>query len=205
VRSLGVLGGTFNPPTLGHLAIARHAREQLGLDRVVLMPAAIPPHKLLAVEPGPQVRLEMCQLLVRGAEGVGVCALETEREGPSYTVDTLRELRARHPETELTFIVGADVASTLPGWREPHELLRLARLAVASRPGSDRREVLDALASLAARDGVRFLDAPLIDVSSSRARERTAAGEPIDRLVGGAVADYVEEHALYGASAKAAG
>jgi len=199
-----VLGGTFNPPTLGHLAIAGHAREQLGLERVVLMPAGSPPHKQIAEDPGPQRRLEMCRLLVRGAEGLAVCTLETERDGPSYTVDTLRELHDRHPETELTLIVGADVASTLPSWREPLALLGLATLAVAERPGSDRSEVLDALAPFRTAQRVRFLDAPLIDVSSSRARERATAGEPIERLVGSDVAEYVAGHALYGAGARAA-
>jgi nicotinate-nucleotide adenylyltransferase len=198
-RSLGVLGGTFNPPTLGHLAIADHAREQLGLERVVLVPAGSPPHKQVVGDPGPQRRLEMCRLLVRGAEGLSVCALETERDGPSYTVDTLRELHERHPETELTFIVGADVAGTLPSWHEPLELLELATLAIAARPGSDRSEVLDAVASLGAAERVRFLDAPLIDVSSSRAREQAAAGEPIERIVGADVAEYVADHVLYGA------
>jgi nicotinate-nucleotide adenylyltransferase len=199
-----VLGGTFNPPTLGHLAIAGHAREQLGLDRVVLMPVGSPPHKQVAEDPGAERRLAMCRLLVRAVEGLSVCALETERAGPSYTVDGLRELHARHPETELTFIVGADVASTLPSWREPHALLELATLAVAARAGSERRVVLDALARIGVAERVRFLDAPLIDVSSTRARRRAAAGEPIERLVGADVAQYVAEHALYGAGARAA-
>ncbi len=104
----------------------------------------------------------------------------------------------------MTLIVGADIASTLPSWHEPRVLLGLATLAVAARPGSDRREVLDAVSSLDAAQRVRFLDAPLIDVSSSRARERSAAGEPIERLVGSDVAEYVAEHALYGAGARAA-
>jgi nicotinate-nucleotide adenylyltransferase len=198
-----VLGGTFNPPTLGHLAIARYAREQLGLERVALVPAGSPPHKQIAGDPGPQRRLEMCELLVRGAEGLSVCAIETERDGPSYTVDTLRELHERDPETELTVIVGADVAGTLPSWREPLELLALARIAVAARPGSDRSAVRDALASLGGLERASFLDAPLIDISSSRAREQAAAGEPIARLVGADVAKYVAEHALYGAGAGA--
>jgi nicotinate-nucleotide adenylyltransferase len=204
--SLGVLGGTFNPPTLGHLAIAFHAREQLGLERVVLVPAGSPPHKQIARDPGPQRRLEMCRLLVRGADGLSVCAIETERDGPSYTVDTLRELHERHPETELTLIVGADVAGTLPSWHEPMKLLELAGIAVAERPGSDRGAVRDALASLGGLERASFLDAPLIDVSSSRAREQAAAGEPIERLVGADVAEYVAEHALYraGAGARAA-
>jgi nicotinate-nucleotide adenylyltransferase len=202
-HSLGVLGGTFNPPTLGHLAIAGYACEQLGLERVVLVPTGSPPHKQIVGDPGPQRRLEMCRLLVRGADDLSVCALETERDGPSYTVDTLRELHERHPETELTFIVGADVAGTLPSWHEPLELLELATLAVAERPGSDRGVVLEALASLSGLERVRFLDAPLIDVSSSRAREQAAAGEPIERLVGADVAEYVAEHALYGTGAGA--
>ena len=199
-----MLGGTFNPPTLGHLAIAAHAREQLGLERVLLMPAGSPPHKQIAEDPGPWRRLAMCRLLALGADGMSVCALETERDGPSYTVDTLRELHARDPETELTFIVGADVAGTLPGWREPRALLELATLAVAARPGSDRRAALDAVASLGGAERVRFLDTPPIEISSSDARERAAAGEPIERLVGTDVAEYVAEHGLYGAGARAA-
>jgi nicotinate-nucleotide adenylyltransferase len=199
-----VLGGTFNPPTLAHLAIAGHAREQLGLERVVLMPVGSPPHKRIDEDPGALRRLEMCRLLVHGARGLSVCALETERDGPSYTVDTLSELHLRHPRTELTLIVGADVASTLPSWREPRALLELATLAVAARPGSDRRATLSALASLGDVERVRFLDAPPIDVSSSRARELAAVGEPIERLVGSEVAEYVAEQALYGAGARAA-
>jgi nicotinate-nucleotide adenylyltransferase len=200
-RTLGILGGTFNPPHLGHLAIARHAREQLGIERVLLMPAGAPPHKPIEHDPGTAQRLQMCGLLVEGAEGLAVSALETERQGPSYTVDTVRTLHASHPETELTFIVGADVASTLPSWREPQALLELARCAVAARPGSDRDGLLDALAPLGGR--VRFLDAPLLDISSSRARAQAAAGEPIERLVGHAVASYISEHGLYRAHAAA--
>jgi nicotinate-nucleotide adenylyltransferase len=200
-----VLGGTFNPPTLGHLSIAAHAREQLGLERVVLMPVGSPPHKQIAEDPGPQRRLEMCGLLVRGTEGLSVCALETERDGPSYTVDTLRELHARHPETELTFIAGADVASTLPSWHEPRALLELATLAVAARVGSDRREVLDAVAPLDGYGRIRFLDTAPIELSSSLARERAAAGGSIEDLVGADVAEYVAEHALYRAGARAGG
>lgn len=144
----------------------------------------------------------MCELLVRSVEGLSVCALELERDGPSYTVDTVRTLHARHPETELTFIVGADVASTLPSWHEPAALLELATLAVAARPGSDHSEVVDAVDTLGGSDRVRFLDAPLIDVSSSRARERAAAGEPIERLVGGDIAEYVAEYSLYALGAE---
>jgi nicotinate-nucleotide adenylyltransferase len=117
-------------------------------------------------------------------------------------VDTLSAIDASHPEVELTFIAGADIAATLPDWHEPRKLLELAKLAVAARSGADRRQVLDALAPLAPADGrVRFLHSPLVEVSSSRVRERAAAGEPVTELVGAAVAEYISEHALYGARA----
>jgi nicotinate-nucleotide adenylyltransferase len=214
VERLGILGGTFNPPHLGHLAVARCAREELGLDRVLLMPARIPPHKGAEADPGPEHRLRMCRLAVDGAGGLSVCAQEIERRGPSYTVDTLEALHARHPPALLTFILGADTAGTLPAWREPARVLALAELAVAARSGVAREEVLATLAPLigAADDGgdrdgstasgrraagVRFLDMPLTEISSSTARERAARGEPIVELVGRAVADYIGEHDLY--------
>jgi nicotinate-nucleotide adenylyltransferase len=201
--SLGILGGTFNPPHLGHLAIAVHACSELSLERVVLMPARIPPHKTVERDPGGEHRLAMCRLLLQDELGLSVCALELERDGPSYTVDTLRAIHSSHPQAELTFIVGADIASTLPAWREPQELLELAGLAVAARPGSDRRGVLDALEPLGDPARVRFLDAPLLDISSSRARARVVAGEPIESLVGPAVASYIAEHELYDTRARA--
>lgn len=204
LRSLGILGGTFNPPHLGHLAIARHALSELRLQRVALMPAGTPPHKPVERDPGCEHRLAMCRLLVDGCDGLTVCALETERDGPSYTVDTLTAIHASHPQAELTLIVGADIASTLPAWREPRRLLGLATLAVAARPGSRRRAVLEGLGTLGEDARVDFLHAPTIDVSSSQARERALAGKPIGELVGDAVAGYIAEHGLYGAGVRAA-
>jgi nicotinate-nucleotide adenylyltransferase len=167
------------------------------------MPARISPHKLETDDPGPEHRLQMCRLLIDGVEGLSVCALEIERDGPSYTVDTLSAIDSSHPHAELTFIVGADTARTLPTWREPARLLRLADLAVAARAGTDRREVLESVASLGSSSRVRFLDTPLLETSSSLARERVALGEPVDQLLGGAVADYIAEHGLYRAGAEA--
>ncbi|MGO9489784.1 MAG: nicotinate (nicotinamide) nucleotide adenylyltransferase [Solirubrobacteraceae bacterium] len=203
--AIGILGGTFNPPHLGHLALARHARAELGLDRVLLMPLHTPPHKTAGVDPGPEHRLAMCRLAVSGDPGLEACALEIERGGPSYTADTLSEIHARHPEAELTFIVGADTAGTLPGWREPGRILELARLAVAGRPGTDRGQVLKALGEVAPGSGeqpgaqprVAFLTMAPIEVSSSLARDRLAAGEQVEDLVGGPVSGYIAEHRLY--------
>jgi nicotinate-nucleotide adenylyltransferase len=202
---LGVLGGTFNPPHLAHLAIARDARVQLGLERVVLMPARIPPHKPALPDPGAEHRLRMCELLVRGVAGLSACPLEIERDGPSYTVDTLNAIAAGHPDAELTLILGADTARALPDWREPRRVLAMANVAVAARAGHARRDVLASLAPLIDPAGVRFLDMPLQHVSSSTARERAGVGTSIEDLVGPAVASYVAAHGLYGACSKVAG
>jgi len=203
LRSLGILGGTFNPPHLGHLAIAREAHEELALDRVLLMPAASIAHKRAGADPGAEHRLRMCRLLVedaRDATALSACALEVERGGSTYTVDTLEELHGMHPHARLTLIVGADTARTLPSWREPRRLIALADLAVARRAGVSDQAVLESVP----RPGrVRFLRAPLLEVSSSTVRERLAQGEQVNDLVGGAVASYISEHGLYRARAGA--
>jgi nicotinate-nucleotide adenylyltransferase len=188
----------FNPPHVGHLALARAAASELGLQRVLLTPALVPPHKPAKWDPGAEHRLRMCRLLSKGDPHLGVCTLELERPGPSYTVDTLRSIRASDPDAELTLIVGADMARTLGSWREPREILGLARLAVAERDGSSRREVLAALAPLGGEDKVVFLGMTRHDISSSLVRRRLTAGEPIDELVGAEVSRYIAGHELYG-------
>ncbi len=197
MAAVGILGGTFNPPHIGHLVCAQEARGQLGLDRVLLMPVAVPPHKEIAADPGPDVRLELCRLAVRDEDGVAVSALEVERGGSSYTVDTLREIHARAPEDALTFIVGGDMAQSLPTWREPEAVLSLATLAVAEREGIRRQDIAGRLASLPGAEHVRFFDMPRLDLSSSDIRRRVAAGRPIRHLVADAVAEYIEQHGLY--------
>jgi nicotinate-nucleotide adenylyltransferase len=197
-RSIGILGGTFNPPHRGHLALARHAQSELGLDRVLLMPANSAPHKGEREDPGPQRRLAMCRLAAKDEAALEACSLEIERGGPSYTVDTLRAIHAIHKEAKLTFIVGADMARTLPSWREPQALVELADLAVAEREDAGREDVLRALAPLSARVG--FLKMPLVEISSSIVRERVSDGESIAGLVEPAVAEYIAEHRLYSAS-----
>jgi nicotinate-nucleotide adenylyltransferase len=207
LRSVGILGGTFNPPHLGHLALAQSAREELGLGWVLMMPARIPPHKPSYADPGPGHRLQMCRLLAAGEAGLSVSELEIDRDGPSYTVDSLRAIHASHPDAQLTFIVGADTASTIPGWREPAEVLELAALAVAEREGPGRAGVLEALSPLLVEhppidnegspEAISFLSMPAVNISSSMVRERVARGEPIEDLVGAVVAGYISEHGLY--------
>ena len=187
--------------------MALHARRELALERVLLMPAHAAPNKSRAGarggreggwDPGPEHRLRMCQLAAEGAAGVSVCAAEIERGGVSYTVDTLDSLHASHPDAELTLIVGADVAATIGLWREPERLLELAGVAVAARPGVPHDGVTaDHGPFEPAGARVRRIEMPTIDVSSSLVRSRVARGEPIEELVGPAVAGYIAEHGLY--------
>jgi nicotinate-nucleotide adenylyltransferase len=171
---------------------------------VLLVPAHTAPYKSGGEDdPGAEHRLEMCRLACADADDLSVCPLEVERGGVSYTVDTLTELHASHPGVELTVIVGADVASTLGSWREPTRLLELAALAVAGRPGAPRQPVLDTLAGLTNADRVSFLEMAPIEVSSSLVRARVAAGEPVDELVGPAVAGYITGHDLYRVASEA--
>ncbi|MBW3652346.1 MAG: nicotinate-nucleotide adenylyltransferase [Actinobacteria bacterium] len=195
---IGILGGSFNPPHLAHLVCASEAAAQLQLDRVLLTPVAAPPHKDAERDPGPRERLRLCRLAIGGDERLDVCDLEVLRGGPSYTIDTLRELHARTPEDHLTFIVGGDIALGLPSWHEPEAVLGLARLAVAERSGAGRGDV-------AARLSERFPDAPppaffdmpRLDISSSQIRRRIEQGRPIRYLVPDPVAEHITRERLY--------
>jgi nicotinate-nucleotide adenylyltransferase len=194
---IGVLGGTFNPPHLGHLVCAQEAFLQLRLERVILIPARIPPHKPVDDEPGVEHRLEMCRV-ARGEESwLEVSGIETERPGPSYTVDTLELLHATTSDTEVFLIVGADIALGLPKWREPERVLSLARVAVAERPGTERRAVEAVLAEINGGDRARFFDMPEIGISSTMLRDRVRAGVPTRYLMPEAVRDYIDRHNLY--------
>jgi nicotinate-nucleotide adenylyltransferase len=138
---------------------------------------------------------------VAGDERLGVSRADVDREGPAYTVELLRALRAAAPEDELVFVVGGDMAHFLPAWREPEEVLALARLAVAEREGVARQEILERLAPLrGAQDRVDFFAMPRIDVSSTLIRRRAAAGLPIRYLVPDAVAEHIARRGLYGAA-----
>jgi nicotinate-nucleotide adenylyltransferase len=198
LTSIGLFGGTFNPPHLGHLVCAMEARDQLGLDVVRLVPTGVPPHKVIAADPGPAVRVALCELAAAAEPGLDVLHDEVRRAGPSYTVDTLRGLHAASQGDELTFIVGGDQALGLPDWREPEALFALARIAVARRGDTAREAILarsDAIPG--ARERITFFDMPRLDISSTDLRARVAAGRPIRHLVPAAVADRIAELGLY--------
>jgi nicotinate-nucleotide adenylyltransferase len=194
---LGILGGTFNPPHLGHLVCAQEAHSQLGLDRVLFVPARIPPHKPVEHEPGPEHRLKMCRLAVAGDARFAVSDMELQREGPSFTLDTLKTLSTRTPQDELVLILGGDIAAGLTEWHEPEQVLALATVAIAERRGTPRDEVDRTLAQLPGGDRACFFAMPRIGISSTMLRRRVSAGEPIRYFAPDPVEGYIQRHGLY--------
>jgi nicotinate-nucleotide adenylyltransferase len=201
---IGILGGIFNPPHVGHLACAQEAHEQLGLDSVVFVPVGEAPHRTVEDDPGGEVRVEMCERAVAGDDRFSVSRIEVERTGASYTLETLRALEEQDPGHSRILIMGADQAASLPDWHQPEEVLRRAVVAVAERDGRRREEVRLAVAGLRGADRVGFFDMPRIDVSSTSIRERARHGRSLRYLVPDAVAKLIAERGLYRASATVA-
>ena len=188
---LGILGGTFDPPHVGHLLAAYAAQEALGLDQVVLIPAWRQPLKTgVPMTPGAH-RLAMTRLLVGADPRLAVDAIEIEREGLSLTVDTMRAYRAARPDTGLFLLMGEDTAATLSQWREPSALAGLVRIVVLSR-GTSAREI-----GLPAGFVVERVASRRVDVSATDVRARVRAGLPIRGFVPDEVADYISAHQLY--------
>ena len=186
---IGVFGGTFDPPHTGHVRMAQHARETLGLDRVLFSVAPRPPHKSFDRMSTLQHRSEMVKLAIDGVDGLGLTHIEEEHE-TSYTVDLLRACRAR-TRADLYFIAGGDSLSELSAWKEPGEILALATLVVFAREHGPKR--LDVPGPAA----VVMFESPTFDVSSTAVRRQLAAGESAGDAVGPRVAAYATQHRLY--------
>ena len=197
---IGVLGGTFDPVHMGHLIAAEEARVKLRLSRVIFLPAGQPWLKPEREITPAEHRLAMLRLATASNPHFVISTLELDRPGPSYTVDSIPRITAEcPPETNILFIVGLDKLAELPRWKEPQRLLELCWLVAATRPGytSLNPKKLEAAIPGASRR-IRLLDIPLIGISSSDIRERVARGLPIRYLVPPGVAEYIEEHGLYG-------
>ena len=195
---IGVLGSAFNPPHLGHLALAQEALWQLGLSEVILVPTGEAPHKHLLDDPGRELRLAMTRLAAADDQRFSVSTVEVDREGPSYTYETLELLARERPDTDLVFVMGADAAVGLESWHKPERVVELARLAVARRAGVSEAEVAAVMRSLGAAGRATMLEMPQFGVSSSAVRERAAAGRPLRYLVPEPVARFIEEKGIYG-------
>jgi nicotinate-nucleotide adenylyltransferase len=195
--AIGVLGSAFNPPHLGHLALAQEALWQLDLEEVVLVPTGQAPHKRIADDPGREARMEMTRLAAADDSRFSVSALEVEREGPSYTYETLGALAEERADRELVFVMGADAAVGLESWREPERVVELASLAIARRAGVSNPEVATVMRSLGCEDRTTMLEMPQFGVSSSAVRERAQQGRPLRYIVPDAVASFIEEGGIY--------
>jgi nicotinate-nucleotide adenylyltransferase len=194
---IGILGSAFNPPHFGHLALAQEALWQLGLEEVILMPTGSAPHKRIADDPGRELRLAMTRLAAADDARFSVSTLEVEREGPSYTYETLELLAKERGDRELVFVIGADAAVGLESWRKPRRVTELARLAIARRAGISDADVAAVLRSLGAEGQATMLEMPQFGVSSSAVRERAAQQRPLRYLVPESVARFIEEKGIY--------
>lgn len=198
-QRIGVLGGTFDPPHMGHLWLATLAADALGLGRVLLMPAARPPHKGSLPVTNAADRVMMTRLAIAGDPVLDLTLIEMERPGPSYTLDSLLELRASlGGDAGLVLIMAADSLAEIDTWREPDRLLELAEWAVGPRPGSalpERTALRERFGANEAR--IHLLDGPSLDVSSTEIRRRVAAGRSIRYLVPRAVEELIGDRGLY--------
>ena len=198
-RKIGILGGTFNPIHLGHLLMAQDAWEQLGLERVVFIPSAEPPHKSFEGRVTSAQRLAMVKLAILGDERFAADDLEVRRGGKSYTIDTLTELRRRMPRAKFFFIIGADSLRELHRWKEVQRLVRLCTFVTVPRPGFEPKPVIDPKLDTNTRRRLRqsVLRGHACDISSRDIRARIAQGKSIRYLVPDAVGRYIETHQVY--------
>jgi nicotinate-nucleotide adenylyltransferase len=194
---IGIIGGTFDPIHYGHLFIAEQAREQLGLARVLFIVNNTPPLDK-GREPTPaEDRLGMVRLAVAGNAAFEVSRIELDRQGPSYTIDTVRAVKAACvDEDEVYFIAGTDTIPDLPRWRSYRELLAECRMVIMARPGSDPETILSA-AEPYVRERVEILEAPMLEISSTDIRRRLSEGRSARYLAPDAVLAYIEERGLY--------
>ncbi len=189
------MGGTFDPVHVGHLAIAEEAREAIGLDRILFVPAGTPPHKPASEVTPTAHRVAMVALAIQDNPAFDLSRIEVDRAGPSYTVDTVESLAH---DADVTLILSAETFRDLPTWHEPERLFESARLAVVPREGYPAPDPEWLAAAFPGRaDRVRYLEGPRLDLSSTALRARVAAGRSIRYLVPAAVADYIAANGLY--------
>ena len=202
-RNIGLLGGSFNPVHVGHLLMAQGALDALNLEKVTFIPARQPPHKDSATLADAPHRLKMLRMAVNGNERFEVSEIELRRDGPSYTIDTVRQLQKEYgEEADLYFVIGADSIQELPCWKDAAMLVHLCRIVPISRPGERSGDEIQHLARAIGEQKARellgrLLRIPLVDVSSSDIRRRIATGLSIRYLVPEAVRRYIEENRLY--------
>ncbi len=193
--ALGLLGGTFDPPHLGHLVLGECARVQFDVERVCFMPAGDPYRKAARAVTAADERLAMTRLAIADNEAFGIDAREVERAGPTYTRDTLRELK-REGIGEIVLILGGDALADMPNWHEPHEIAALARIVIAPK-GLTEAAIARHASDAGLGEPPAVVEMPALPISSSLIRERVRRGLPVRYLVPPAVEDYIQERGLY--------
>ncbi|KRN29732.1 nicotinate-nucleotide adenylyltransferase (Deamido-NAD(+) pyrophosphorylase) [Lactobacillus selangorensis] len=186
-KQVGILGGTFNPPHLGHLIMAEQVGTQLGLDQVLFMPDSTPPHVDKKHPIAAKDRVAMVERAIMGNPLFGIELCEVKRGGISYTFDTMKYLKQQHPDTDYYFIIGGDMVAYLPKWHKIDELVKLVHFVGVKRRGYTPHSAYP----------VTWVDAPLIDISSTEIRRKLKQGCSVRYLVPEAVLDYIEEAKLY--------
>jgi nicotinate-nucleotide adenylyltransferase len=189
---IGIFGGTFDPPHLGHLVVVEAVSEQLNLERTLFIPAAIPPHKTGRKVSAPAHRVEMTRRAIADNPRFDLSEIEISRKGESYTVDTLNELRGLSPQEEFFLIIGADELIDFHTWKSPSKILECSQVVVLNRLGSDLSRVEDRLIRR-----VVFVDVPNIEISSTEIRERVREGKSIKYLVPASVEEYILHVGIY--------
>jgi nicotinate-nucleotide adenylyltransferase len=194
---IGLLGGTFDPPHIGHLILGEYAADALDLTRLLYIPAADPPHKQAEQKTPVEHRLEMLRLALNGNPHFAISRVDIDRAGPHYSLDTVQIVQAQYPEAELYFVMGSDSLRDLPLWHRPAELIRLCKLAVMRRPGAEvwpdmHEQILPGLA-----ERVVMIDSPLIEVSSTEIVRRLGEGCSVRYLLPDSVLAYIQQHNLY--------
>lgn len=190
--TVGLFGGSFNPPHVAHLVVAEVVRDQFGLDEVWWIPNATPPHKPNDELAAVQHRLAMTERTVEGNPAFRVCGVEVERDGVSYTVETLRVLQDQHPDTDFALILGSDSLDHFADWHRPDEIAERVPFIVYKRPGA-----IESVADPRFVNDVRYAAAPVMEISGTEVRARRRAGRSIRYLVPQAVRAYIDDHGLY--------
>lgn len=190
MKKIGLLGGTFDPPHYGHLIIANEVLMQCGLDEIWFIPAYVPPHKQKMKVTSVNHRLNMVKLAIESHPKFRLCTVEIDRKGPSYTYDTVKSLQAMHPDVTFYFIIGADMVQDLPNWKNIDKLIEMITFIGVNRPGFQLESKF--------RDKIKFVEIPLIPVSSTFLRERFQRKQSTRYYLPENVRRYIEENRVYG-------
>lgn len=195
---LGIMGGTFNPIHIGHLVTAEEARDRFSLDKVIFMPTGVHPHdKAIPGGATPEIRYQMTAIATADNPDFEVSRFEIDGDGTSYTVDTIRHFREEMPAAEIFFITGADAVLEILEWKDPKELLEMAVLIAASRPGYPLEKLSETTRRLGQPERIQVMEIPAIGISSSLIREKVASGNSIKYLVLESVERFIEKEKLY--------